>query len=427
MKFNLEAFCNPYLPEGSRRVDVILTGRGSPDENGARAGQETSAKLEFGLVIDRSGSMSDQDKMATAKRAARQMVAQIPDGVTFFIIAFNSLDHVICPATVASAESRAAADRQIAMIEASGGTIMSKALQAAALEFSTAPNTVRVCQLLTDGENDKQDIGDLDEAIQAAQGHFQCECRGVGDGWRPNELLKIANGLMGSAKAVANGPAMEQDLRETFARAYAKTAADVKIRLIVPPKAAKIVSIKQVAPEIVDLTQQIILVDDRTFDVPTGAWGSEERDFHVVFEVVMPGAIGEQVRICRTAVLIDGQIVDQPPVAVTWSADQSLTARINPEVAHYTGQVELAESIRLGMEAQEYGNIGLATQHLGRAIQIAAQSGNDEATRRLQKVVDIEDAATGTVHLRRDIKKIDALDAEVSATRTVRAGRRSTP
>lgn len=418
MKFVLEAFCNPHLPEGSRRVDVVLTGRCAMDDGGPK---RVSGKLEYGLLIDRSGSMQNDDRMAAAKRAARLAVSRLPDGVRFFVIAFNNNSVVVAPSAISSADSRANAERRIAAMEAGGGTAMSTALQAACAQFTAETGAVRICYLLTDGENSSEDEAALKAAIKKAQGRFQCESRGVGDGWRPTELLQISNALLGSAKAVPSGAEMERDLRETFAMAQAKGAADIRIRLIIPPKLGRIISFQQVAPEIVDLSPLAARLDDRTIEFPTGAWGDEERDFHAVFEVSQPGGVGEQARVCRTATVVDGQVCDQQPVAVVWSADESLTACICPQVAHYTGQAELAESIRLGMEARASGKEELATVYLGRAVLLAAQSGADDATHRLRKVVDIEDAATGTVRLRKDVKKIDALEAEVGATRTVRA------
>ena len=75
-----------------------------------------------------------------------------------------------------------------------------------------------------------------------------------------------------------------------------------------------------------------------------------------------------------------------------WSDDDALTTRINPAVAHYTGQAELAEAIQEGLAAKAAGDDGDRHHKLGRAVQLAAETGNDEATTRLRKVVEIEDA-----------------------------------
>ena len=61
-------------------------------------------------------------------------------------------------------------------------------------------------------------------------------------------------------------------------------------------------------------------------------------------------------------------------------------------MAHYTGQAELAEAIQDGLAAKAAGDDETATAKLGRAVQLAAETGNDEATTRLRKVVDIDDA-----------------------------------
>ena len=86
-------------------------------------------------------------------------------------------------------------------------------------------------------------------------------------------------------------------------------------------------------------------------------------------------------------------------VKAMWSSDDTLTTRIDPAVAHYTGQAELAEAIQDGLAAKASGDTATATTKLGRAVQLAAETGNEEATTRLRKIVEIGDAATGKVQL----------------------------
>ena len=85
-------------------------------------------------------------------------------------------------------------------------------------------------------------------------------------------------------------------------------------------------------------------------------------------------------------------MVAQGLVKAMWSNDDTLTTRIDPAVAHYTGQAELAEAIQDGLAAKAAGDTDTATAKLGRAVQLAAETGNDEATTRLRKIVEIEDA-----------------------------------
>lgn len=97
-----------------------------------------------------------------------------------------------------------------------------------------------------------------------------------------------------------------------------------------------------------------------------------------------------------------------------------MTTRINPQVAHYTGQTELADSIREGLEAKERGDVDQATKLLGKAAKIAIATGNDDVTQRLKKVVDVIDEDQGTVRLKSNAGKAEILELDMGGTRTVR-------
>src|SRR5690606_12949354 len=107
-------------------------------------------------------------------------------------------------------------------------------------------------------------------------------------------------------------------------------------------------------------------------------------------------------------------------VKAMWSSDSSLTARINPEVAHYTGQAELADAIQQGLAAKAAGDEATATVKLGRAVQLAKETGNDEATSRLRRVVDIDNEERGTVRLKRNTDKLDEMALDTASAETTR-------
>jgi hypothetical protein len=112
--------------------------------------------------------------------------------------------------------------------------------------------------------------------------------------------------------------------------------------------------------------------------------------------------------------------VSQALVKVIWTDDESLSTRINSQVAHYTGQAELAAAIQEGLEARKQGDDATATVKLGRAVQLAHQSGNENTVRLLQKVVEVDDPDTGTVRLKRDVDAVDEMALDTRSTRTVR-------
>jgi hypothetical protein len=94
-------------------------------------------------------------------------------------------------------------------------------------------------------------------------------------------------------------------------------------------------------------------------------------------------------------------------------------------VAHYTGQADLAQSIQDGMDARAHGDDDKATALLGKAVKIAHDSGNEATAKLLRKVVDVEDAETGTVRLKASVAKEDSMALETRSTKTARIAKSS--
>lgn len=421
MQFTVEAFFNPYLPVGGSRLDAIIT---------VTAGDTTGNSVQIvpkakavSYLIDTSGSMADANKLKLAKVALRQAIELLDEDSWFSIIAFNSGAHVVVPMRPATRMNKDVARSKVNELNAQGGTSMSTALRAALREFARAGDTIPYAQFLTDGENNTEDRTELSRALKECEGRFTCDCWGVGVDWRPDELRTIAGQLLGTADAVPDPDHLEVRFHEAIARVMSKGIGDVRLRLQVP-KTSTIVTVKQMSPEIVDLMKLVGQVDDRNTDVPTGAWSAaESRDYHVAF-TLEPQSEGEEMMACRPKVIFsqDGTevVATGQPIVATWTSDEAASARIDPNVAHYTGQEELASAIREGLEAKARGNVDEATVLLGKAAKIAIQTGNDEVTARLKKVVDVIDADTGTVRLKSGAGKGAELELDMGGTRTVR-------
>jgi hypothetical protein len=109
-------------------------------------------------------------------------------------------------------------------------------------------------------------------------------------------------------------------------------------------------------------------------------------------------------------------------VLAVWTDDDARSAVIDPTVAHYTGQVELADSVRLGLQARSAGDQVRATELLGRAVQLAAAN-NPDTMKLLRKVVDVVDEQRGTVKLRANVSKEDEFTLDTRSVRTSRLDR----
>ena len=102
-----------------------------------------------------------------------------------------------------------------------------------------------------------------------------------------------------------------------------------------------------------------------------------------------------------------------------WTADTALSARISRRVAHYTGQAELAQAVQDGLAARKDGDVATATAKLGRAMELAVESGNDGTAKLLGEVIEV-DEHTGTARLRRDVAAADEMALDARSTRTAR-------
>jgi hypothetical protein len=140
--------------------------------------------------------------------------------------------------------------------------------------------------------------------------------------------------------------------------------------------------------------------------------------------VAAPGAVGQEMLAARVSLVTASpsgpEVLGQGLVRAIWTDDEALSTRINKHVAHYTGQAELAQVIQEGLEARKQGDEDTATAKLGRAVALAQQSGNEDTAKLLAKVVDVVDAATGTVRLKKKVEDADEMALDTRSTKTVR-------
>ena len=419
MDFKLDSFFNPHLPPGATRVEAVVSVTATG--GGVTAGPRPVRTIVF--VLDESGSM-DGDKWEQATRATMRCIRRVPDGDRVAVIAFSDTAQVVVSPTAMSEGARIDAERRVGHHRiAKQGTQMSSGLQALEQVVGDTGG-IAYAMFLTDGQNSQDDAGRVKAAVERLRGRVEVDCRGVGTDWEPRDLRVIASGLLGTADAVPEPERLEADFEACLRRVLAKETGGVALRLW-HPASAKILFVKQMTPE--EITLAGTTVDKRTVDFALGSWaGDEARDYHLAFEVEA-SAVGDEAMACRPSIAWAEHGADRKaqgtPVVVTWSEDEAMTTRINPEVAHATGQAEIATSIRDGLEARARGDEDGATRLLGRAAKLAEASGNEEVTRRLSKVVDVIDAEAGTVRLRRAAGKAEALELEMGSTRTVRRAR----
>ncbi len=423
-QFNANVFQNEYLPEGGQVVDAVVTVTAT--EGGT---VEPVAEVVEVIVIDVSGSMNEGGgaKIASARQATAAAIDVLRDGVKFAVVAGNHEARVLYPRAprleVASPKTREEAKRFVAEVQGDGGTAMGTWLRGARSLIEGHQDAVAHVILLTDGRNEHEQAWELDAAIADCVGVFECDCRGLGDKWEVDELRKISNALLGTTDIIPSPDDMESEFRALTEQTMSKSVTNVALRLW-NPKGSEIEFVKQVAPTLDDLTSKAEAVDALTADYPLGSWGDgETRDYHVRIRIPL-GNVGDERLAARVMLAVNDVSEPVALVRAVWTNDEGLSTRINREVAHYTGQAELADAIATGLAARQSGDEREATMRLGRAVQLAHENGNDDTVRLLQRVVEVDDPKTGTVRLKRAVDEADAMALDVRSTRTVRVNRK---
>ncbi|MEV7284031.1 VWA domain-containing protein [Streptomyces sp. NPDC093252] len=436
-QFSMDVYQNEYLPEGGREVNAIVTvsaiGGGTVGSAVAAPhlyspGQGPSAAVA--LMVDCSGSMDyPPTKMRGARDATAAAIDALRDGVEFAVIDGTHVAREVYPGggrlAVASPATRDLAKQALRRLSAGGGTAIGTWLRLADRLLSAAEVEIRHGILLTDGRNEHEAPEDLRAALDSCAGRFTCDARGVGTDWEVKEVTGIASALLGTADIVADPSGLTADFTQMMETAMGKEVADVSLRLWTPV-GTTIKYVKQVAPRVEDLTARRTEAGPRAGDYPTGSWGDESRDYHICVEVPAAG-LGQEMLAARASLVIPepggGSVRNlgtQGLVRAVWTDDMVASTSINPQVAHYTGQAELAQVIQQGLDLRKSGDVEGATAKFGRAVQLASASGNGDTAKLLAKVVDVVDATTGTVRLKTKVAEADEMTLETRSTQTVR-------
>lgn len=415
--FNAEVFQNEFLPAGADAVDAVITVTATGTVRAATAATEV-------IIVDVSGSMNEEGgaKIRSARAATMAAVDSLRDGVSFAIIGGREQPYAIYPdrgLALANDATKAEAKARIRNVQADGGTAIGLWLDAATQYFALTPGAISHAILLTDGKNQHQEPGELERSITNAVGRFQCDCRGLGTDWNINELRNIASALLGTVDIIPQPDDMVAEFTALMDHAMGKQVGAVALRLWMP-QGAELEFLRQVAPNLEELTSRGIDSKPLTKDYDLGAWaGAESRDYHLRVKVV-PGKVGDEKLAARVMLMVGDEQLTNALVRCVWTDDTALSTRINREVAHYTGQAELASAIAEGLAARDGGDAATATLKLGRAVQLAHEAGNDDTVKLLAKVVDVENPEAGTVRLKQKVAAADAMALDVRSTRTVR-------
>jgi Ca-activated chloride channel family protein len=162
------------------------------------------------VVLDESGSMSG-DKIADARAAAHQLLAQLGSEDRFALVSFDSDVQVRIPMSYATPATRARMLRSIDSIEAGGSTGMQAGIAAGSEQHAVQAGRAARTILISDGLPDSR-AGLLAQARGFARSEIPLTTVGIGADYDEQLMVELADAGTGNFYWVQRG----QDLATVF-------------------------------------------------------------------------------------------------------------------------------------------------------------------------------------------------------------------
>jgi len=361
-QLKLEATLNkPAVPVTSSQQLLYVLIEAVPDEVVA----QVRMKLNFGFVLDRSGSMRGE-KIERLIEAVELALSRMQADDRASVTIFSDSARVLVSSTLLSSRSSLAA--QVRRIRAGGGTEMSRGLSLGLREVFQHRETDRINQvlLLTDGQTHGDEAQCLKLAREAGEHQIPIQALGLGDDWNENLLDEIGTLSGGDADLVATADDIVPIFTQTVQRSQQAVLknAHLTLRLVagVSPR-----QVWQVTPMINNLGYTPL--GEHDVQVPLGDLDAVEGKALLV-ELLVPARRPGRYRLAQAEVSYDiptlglrGASV-RAPILVDYSSDQNLTSRYNPRIMNIVERVTAFKLQTRALQEAEMGDIAGATRKL---------------------------------------------------------------
>lgn len=373
----------PYLPTaGTPQVAYVLL-EAMPSQVMA----QVRMPVNVSFVLDRSGSMKG-DKIERLRRATSRALELLDQQDTVSVVIFDHRTEVLIPAEHVT--KRAEMQEKIARIRDAGGTNIAPALERGLREIERGgANAIRRMVLLTDGQTENE-RDCLHQADQAGGRGVPITALGIGKDWNEDLMIDIANRSGGTADYIDQPDKIASYFQNTVQRAQTTAVhnAGLTLRLVqgITPRA-----VWQVVPLISNLGYTP--VSSRDVSVPLGELETGQGRALLIELLVDPRPAG-QYRIGQAEITYDVPALSlagektRADVVLTFSADASQAAQVNPPVMNIVEKVSAFKLQTRALEDLQAGNVSGATQKLQSAVTRLLNQGEVELAQTMQQEVN---------------------------------------
>jgi Ca-activated chloride channel family protein len=347
-----------------------------------------SMPANFGLVLDRSGSM-DGEKMNNLKEAVGYVVDHLNDGDLVSVTIFDDQVETLIPSQ--PAKNREAIKAALAKVIPRGGTQISDGLKAGLAEVKKgySPGRVNRVLLLTDGQTWDDEDACLRLAEEAGKQGVAITSIGIGEEWNEKLLLQIAEKSLGNSHWIQNPIAILDTFRQEVEGMQSVAASNLKVTARMG-QGAKPVRVFSTIPMISDVSKKAVtglnvIADLGTLDGKKGQ--------AILIEATAPAQKAGKFRLGQVEITYDvpsqgikGQSI-KTDMFVTFTADAAVAAKVNAEVMNLVEKVSAFKLQTRALSEAEAGNIAAATQKLQAAATVLLNLGEDDLAKAAEREI----------------------------------------
>jgi len=352
------------------------------------SGQPRTMPANFGLVLDRSGSM-DGEKMENLKEAAGYVVDHLNENDLVSVTVFDDQVETIIPNQ--PLKDREEVKSRLGSVIPRGGTQISDGLKAGLAEAWKGFSKDRVNRilLLTDGQTWDDEAACLALADEAGSKGIAVTSIGIGEEWNEKLLLQLAERSHGNSHWIQNPIAILDAFRQEVEGAQSVAATNLSMTARMSP-GVKPVKAYATMPMISDVSTKA--VNGQNIMADLGSLDSR-RGQAMLIEVRVPPQKAGKFRLGQVEVTYDapsrgikGQSV-KADLFVMFTDDAAAAAKVNAEAMNLVEKVSAFKLQTRALTEAEAGNIAAATQKLQSAATVLLNLGEDELAEAAEKEI----------------------------------------